>query len=567
MDASLAPTEEISRLRRCINDLVSVVALPAVWTGGDASRIVQGCFDALERMLQPDVLYAKLSAPSDGEPSEIIRIARPLAARPESERIGPQLSRAFRGSPHEWPGIARVSTERGLFHLATLPLGVHGDLGVIVAGSRRPEFPELEDRLVLSVAVNQVAIALQEARVLREQRRLARELDARVVERTMELQRSEAFLSQAQRLSSTGSFSWRVATGEMRCSEELRRIFALGAQEEEGLTLDAMVERVHPEDRGSLLDILARARREDIDFECEHRLLMPDHTVKHVHFVAEARADSLGQREYIGAVQDVTERRLSDEALGRVRSELAHVARVSSLGTLTASIAHEVNQPLAGIVTNAGTCLLMLAKDPPNVSGSVKVVRRILRDGNRAADVVTRLRALFTKKDGKTDGKADAVDLNDATREVIALTLTELRRSRAVLRLELTEPLPAVSGDRVQLQQVILNLLLNAAEAMGSVTDRPRELVVTTTCEEGHVRLSVQDVGVGIDADNADQLFQAFHTTKKTGMGIGLSVSRSIIASHHGTLWAKRNQGPGSTFSFALRASAPADVTTALKGR
>jgi len=373
----------------------------------------------------------------------------------------------------------------------------------------------------------------------------------------MELQRSEAFLSQAQRLSSTGSFSWRVATGEMRCSEQLRRIFALGHREDEELTMDAIVERVHPDDRASLLDIIARARRVGIDFECEHRLLMPDHTIKHVHFVAEARADSLGPREYIGAVQDVSERRLSEEALGRVRSELAHVARVSSLGTLTASIAHEVNQPLSGIVTNASTCLLMLANDPPNVPGAVKVVRRILRDGNRAADVITRLRALFTKRDGKPDGKMDAVDLNDATREVIALTVTELRRSRAVLRLELAEHLPAVAGDRVQLQQVILNLLLNAAEAMGSVTDRTRDLVVTTTFAEGHVRLSVRDVGVGIGANDADQLFQAFHTTKKTGMGIGLSVSRSIIASHHGRLWAEPNQGPGSTFSFTLRASPP----------
>jgi signal transduction histidine kinase len=243
------------------------------------------------------------------------------------------------------------------------------------------------------------------------------------------------------------------------------------------------------------------------------------------------------------------ERRLSEEALSKVRSELAHVARAQSLGVLTASIAHEVNQPLSGIITNANTCLRMLAADPPNVDGARETARRTIRDGNRAADVVTRLRALFSRKDATTE----PVDLNEAAREVIALSLSELQRSRVILRPELADILPPVTGDRVQLQQVILNLLLNATEAMSSVNDRPRQLVIRTERDEGdRVRLTVQDAGVGLDPQGADKLFEAFYSTKSGGMGIGLSVSRSIIESHHGRLWAAPNDGPGATFAFSI---------------
>ena len=243
------------------------------------------------------------------------------------------------------------------------------------------------------------------------------------------------------------------------------------------------------------------------------------------------------------------ERRLSEEALSKVRSELAHVARAQSLGVLTASIAHEINQPLSGIITNASTCLRMLAADPPNVDGARETARRTIRDGNRAADVVTRLRALFSKKEATTE----LVDLNEAAREVITLSSSELQRSRVILRPELAEDLPPVTGDRVQLQQVILNLLRNASDAMSGVDDRPRRLVIRTERDEDdHVRLTVQDTGVGFEPQAVGRLFEAFYTTKSGGMGIGLSVSRSIIESHHGRLWAAPNDGPGATFSFSI---------------
>jgi C4-dicarboxylate-specific signal transduction histidine kinase len=265
--------------------------------------------------------------------------------------------------------------------------------------------------------------------------------------------------------------------------------------------------------------------------------------------VAHATRDQNGRMEYIGAVQDVTERRLSEEALGKVRSELAHVARVTSLGALTASIAHEVNQPLSGIITNASTCLEMLAADPPDVDGARKTARRTIRDGNRAADVITRLRALFSKK----ETTLESMNLNEAAREVVALLRSELQRSRILLRTELADDLPPVTGDRVQLQQVILNLLLNASDAMSAIEDRPRRLVIRTARDESdRVRLAVQDAGVGFQPQDLPRVFETFYTTKNDGMGIGLSVSRSIIERHQGRLWATANDGPGATFSFSI---------------
>lgn len=250
--------------------------------------------------------------------------------------------------------------------------------------------------------------------------------------------------------------------------------------------------------------------------------------------------------------RDITEtKRLQDEQRRylSIQLELAHANRIATLGQLSASIAHELNQPLTGIITNCGTCSRMLTSDPPNLDGAREAVRRTMRDGNRAADVVARLRALFNKK----EPASESVDLNEATREVIALSLGELQNSRAIVRTELADDLQFVTADRVQLQQVVLNLLRNALDAMNAVDDRPRDLLITTEREEGDwVRLSVKDAGVGFDPQTMDKLFEAFYSTKNDGMGVGLSVSRSIIENHQGRLWAVLNDGPGATFSFSV---------------
>ena len=274
------------------------------------------------------------------------------------------------------------------------------------------------------------------------------------------LRRSEAFLADGQHLGQIGSYSWRVATDEITWSAELYRIYEL----EIGVpvTLELIRSRVHPEDVALIekMKMVEQAREGGHSFEWQFRLLMPDRSIKYMHAVAHAARDQDGQLEYIASVQDVTARRLAEEARDKARSELTHVARVMSLGTLTASIAHELNQPLSGIVTNASTCTRMLAADPPNVDGARETARRTIRDAYRASEVITRLRALF----GKKETTNESVDLNDVTREVLELISSELHRNRVVLEQEFAGNLPTVTGDRVQLQQVILNLLRNASE-------------------------------------------------------------------------------------------------------
>jgi len=314
-------------------------------------------------------------------------------------------------------------------------------------------------------------------------------------------------------------------------------------------TMARLVGLIHPDDIPMLAEKQKQIRADHAPFEHDLRLRMPDGRVKYLRTVGRVIRREDGRLETVGATQDVTERRLEEEALDKVRSELARVTRVMSLGALTASITHEVNQPLSGIVTNASTCLRMLDANPPNVDGARETARRTIRDGKRASDVVTRLRALFSKK----EFTMESLDLNEATREVISLSLSDLQRNRVVLRSELADNLPRVTGDRVQLQQVILNLLRNGSDAMEGVDDRPRQLLVRSERDEGDcVRLSVKDVGTGFAPQDADKLFEAFHTTKIEGMGIGLSVSRSIIERHHGRLWASLNDGPGATFGFSI---------------
>jgi PAS domain S-box-containing protein len=694
---------EVKHLQLCINDLVSLLALPAIWSGGDPSQVLHTLLDALIRMLHLDLVSVRLTDSVGEAPVEIVRIAEPRGAMPPVHDICEALSRSLEGDSRKWPPLLRNLMGEGEVSIVPLPLGSQGELGVIVAAAKRTDFPRQTEALLLSVAANQASIGLQEARLLSHQKRVASELDQRVVQRTaelaaaneelkkelaerrlveerlgqeeeelkrsevrkaaivdsaldcivtidhegcitefnppaehtfgycrdevlgkhladviippslrekhrqgfarylatgearvlgkriemtavradgsefpvelaitriplegppsftgylrditerkraeQELRRSEAFLAEAQHLSRIGSFSWRVPTDEITWSEQLYRIFQI--DRDARVTFELIATRIHPEDLSVFHEHIERARRDRGDVQLEFRLQMPDGTLKYVHVAAHIRGDH-DQLEYIGAVQDVTERRSSEEALTKARSGLSHVARVTSLGVLTASIAHEVNQPLSGIMTNASTCLRMLAADPPNIEGARETARRTIRDANRASEVITRLRALFSKK----SATAQSIDLNEAAREVIALSLSELQKNRVILRPELADDLPLVTGDRVQLQQVILNLLRNASDAMSTIDDRPRDLVIRTEPDDNErVRLSVTDVGVGLEPKAADRLFEAFYTTKDEGMGIGLSVSRSIIEHHHGRLWATPNNGPGVTFSFSI---------------
>jgi signal transduction histidine kinase len=390
-------------------------------------------------------------------------------------------------------------------------------------------------------------------------RELADTLEAQVQARTEQLRLSEAFLAEAQHLSHTGSFSWRVDTHDITWSKELYRIYELDPSIP--VTLELIRSRVHPEDLASFYDAVESVSTRARHYEYERRLKMPDQSVKYIHVVAHGTRDKEGRLEYIGAIQDVTDWRRSEQALDKSRSELARMARVTSLGALTASIAHEVNQPLLGIVTNASTCLRMLAADPPNIEGAQEAARFLVSDGHRASDVIKRLRSLFSK----SSPAMELLDLSEATQEVVTLCLNELQRNRVTVHTTCANDLPPVRGDRVQLQQVILNLLLNATEAMSGIDERPRQLLVRTYLDEGeNVRLTVQDTGVGLEPGEIENVFEAFYTTKSDGMGIGLSISRSIIERHHGRIWASPNsRSPGATFSVAIP-RAPEDATNSL---
>jgi PAS domain S-box-containing protein len=316
---------------------------------------------------------------------------------------------------------------------------------------------------------------------------------------------------------------------------------------------------IHPDDVSSVGDYWQVLVTTDRTGEIEGRLRRHDGVYRWHLFRARPLRNESGQIvSWYGTGADIEDLRQAQEALNRTRSELAEMTKVASLGALAASIAHEINQPLAGIMTNTNTCERMLTADPPNVSGARETVRRALRDTKRAADVIARLRALFAKK----QTAAELVDLSEATREVLAMSINELRRNRIVMRSELTCDLPRVTGDRIQLQQVIVNLLVNALEAMSGIDDRPRHLLIRTVRDaDERVSLTVRDVGVGIRADQVDQLFDAFHTTKQSSMGIGLSVSRSIIEHHGGRLSGTPNHdGPGATFSFSLPVSGGSDA-------
>jgi PAS domain S-box-containing protein len=360
------------------------------------------------------------------------------------------------------------------------------------------------------------------------------------------LRQSEALLADGEAVSGTGSFLWNLESGVIKWSSQLYRIYEF--EDGSPVTVERIETRVHPDDRQQIADNVGQAGG-TLHSEYEHRLLMPDGRIKHLLVVGRLETDRDGMLLQRGIVEDITERRRAEEALSRVRSELAHVTRVAALNTLTASIAHEVNQPLSGIMTNASTCLRMLAAEQPNLDGARITVQRLLRDVNRASEVIARLRTLFSKK----EAALELVDLNEAAREVIALSQHELRRNDIAVRPDLDDDLPVVAGDRVQLQQVILNLILNASDAMCAVADRPRHLrVVTGLDEKGCVQLAVSDTGVGFGDGNVAGLFDAFYTTKPGGMGIGLSVSKSIIEAHHGQLLATPNEGPGATFLFTV---------------
>jgi signal transduction histidine kinase len=365
-----------------------------------------------------------------------------------------------------------------------------------------------------------------------------------------ELRRSEAFLAEGQKISRTGSWAWNVATGEVSWSAEHFRIFGLDPNTTTP-SYAAFVDRIHPDDRAAFEEILQKAVRDGSDFQCDYRIVTPEGVIKHVHSLGRPTVNGAKNAEFTGTVMDLSERRLAEEALRAAAADLERASRLSTMGQLTASLAHEINQPLAAIVTNADACLLWLDAQRPNLEEARQAATRIVRNGQRAGDIVKSVRALTRK----SAPEMVTLDISDVVREVIDLMRSEFRRRGVRVETSLLPNLGAVTGDRVQLQQVVLNLIMNGIEAMADSAHGQRRLRIrSASAESGRVLVAVEDSGPGLDMAQADRLFEAFFTTKPEGMGMGLSICRSIIDAHRGRLWASPGLPNGAVFQFTLPA-------------
>lgn len=367
--------------------------------------------------------------------------------------------------------------------------------------------------------------------------------------------KSEVFFSEGQRLSHTGSWAYIVATDELVWSEEHCRLLGYDPATTRP-TLDLFWQRVHPDDLPGMQQDFARAVEQKRGVDREFRVVLPDGTTKYLHGMDQAVVDETGRLiEFVGTTMDVSDRKQAEAALDAARAELERVTRTTTMGEFAASIAHEVNQPLAAVVANANACHRWLARDVPDVQQARAAALRIIKDGKRAGDVIAGIRSLFKK----SPMELGPVDMAQLIREVLDAIRPELVRQRILVRVSLPDDLPPVQGDGVQLQQVVVNLITNAIQAMSGVPDRTRELVIGTSRADlagaPGVLVTVQDTGVGFEPEQEGKLFEAFYTTKSDGLGMGLGISRSIIEALGGRLWATRNPGRGATFQFVLPVS------------
>jgi PAS domain S-box-containing protein len=363
------------------------------------------------------------------------------------------------------------------------------------------------------------------------------------------LRRSEAYLSEAQRLTHTGSWVWEVAGREaLHLSEEWYRIY--GFEPGQGAPVwEQRLQRIHPEDRAKWLEAIDRAISERSDYEVEFRILLPEGEVKHIHTVGHPVLSASGELvQFVGSSTDITERKQAEEGLRQAQADLGRISRVTTIGEFTASLAHEVNQPIAAAVTDANTCLRWLARDQPDVEEAREAASRIVKDAVRASEIINRMRSLF-KKDIP---QRELVDMNEVIREMNILLRSEATRYSISMRTELSEDLPQIMGDRVQLQQVLMNLMINGIEAMRDVAGSRELTVKSQRAEDEQVMVSVGDTGVGLPPQQRDQIFGAFFTTKRDGTGMGLRISRSIVESHGGRLWATDNSPRGASFCLTL---------------
>jgi PAS domain S-box-containing protein len=546
------PHTESVVLRTAVRELVALSTIPAAWVGREPPIIAAGLADVLVGSLHLNFAFARLCDPRDGAAVEV--------TRGNAWKTFPEWLRTHQGGVDQFSYKEIVADLGGAEPCrgVVIPIGVNAEGGLVAAACSRTDFPSEIDQLLLSVAANHAAAAFQNARLrqeldakMAELRQARNELEMKVAERTAELQQSEAYLAEAQRLTHTGSWACNIATREMRhSSEEHSRLYGFDP-EREIASFAEIVQRIHPEDRARVVEIAERANCAGKDFEAQFRALLPDGTTKYVYAVGHPVFNPSGDvGEFVGILIDVTERKRADEErerLRQVQADLAHLSRVTTMGELTASLAHEIRQPISAAVTNAKTCLRWLRREEPDVPEACEAASRLVKDVTRAADIIGRISLLFKK--GTL--QRELVDVNELVREMIVLLRNEANRYSISIRTELAEDLPQVMADRVQLQQVFMNLMLNGIDAMKETTGGS-ELTIKSEVDDGKLLISVSDTGVGLAPEQAEQMFKAFFTTKDNGTGMGLPISRSIIESHGGRLWGAGTSGRGATFQFTL---------------
>lgn len=696
-------TAEANDLRTCINDLMGIVALPAVWSGSAPTEIVRTLPDMLASMLRLDFVYLRLKRSAEEPSLDVVRYPTSHAAAGLPRKIEELIKSWSDGRLREWPRFVRNAFGDQNLSITSLPLGLEGEIGILVAGSRRGDFPAPTEKLLLRVAANQAALWLQGARLLCEQKRVTEELDQKVAQRTEELaaanrklrkeiakehsmslqntvlyrdledreqkirrlidsniigiviwdldgrlidandaflrmvgyeredlqsglrwfdmtppewqeaharyeaeelkatgmmqarekeyfrkdgsrvpvligaacfegqsnqgvayildlseqkraeealRRSEAYLAEAQRHTHTGSCAIDGTSREtVYWSDEMFRLFGFDPQNGPP-KWHQFLEQIHPEDRDKFKLASERTFLEKVNCDVEFRIVKPDGIVKHIHGLGHPVVNADGElAQVLGTMVDVTERRRAEESRDRLRqleADLAHISRVSTMGELTASLAHEIKQPIGAAVTNAEACLRLLDRSDPDLPEARVAALEMARDARRAADIIDRVRQLYQKG----SPHLDVVDVNELIREMINVVHNEANRHSVTMCTVLTEGLPTVMADRVQLQQVLMNLMLNGIEAMREVGG---ELSIKSQLvEKGQLLISVTDTGVGVPAENMDKIFNAFFTTKYLGTGLGLPITRSIVESHGGRIWVTANSGPGATFHFTV---------------
>jgi len=581
-------------LQSRINDLVSIQALPAVWSGLQSCDIVGILLEAVVRILDLDFAYACVRDSLVDSSIELIRLPQCRAAPISAEQFRRDLRDYLGGELPIRPVAISNPLRQGVVKIAPFHFGVHDELGLALAASQRSDFPTKNEMLLLRVAGSAAAIGMQEARLLDAHRRAADELERRVAERTVQLTMANEELSREiveRKRAEDAALVLKDALGielsTMKRTEQARqeselRWRAVYENSAVGIWLANVAGRFVAANR-AVQDMLGYTEAE------LQKLSLSDITPEEDWDGAQARIDQLRERripEYhaqqryyrkdgciiwgntsaalipsvddasdllVEIIENISARKRTEGALAQAQADLARVTRVTLIGELAASIAHEVNQPLAAVVANASACRRWLAAAPPETTEASDAADRIIRDATRASDVISRIRGFLRR--GELH-KAP-LDLDEVIHEVIGFVQDKVNTQLVELHVEITPGTPRVFADRIQLQQVILNLMLNAIEAMEKIA-QPRVLRLAVGSHgENTVRVAVSDSGPGIAAALRQRIFDAFFSTKTDGIGMGLAISRSIIEANQGRLWATKNAGRGETFQFVLPAAAP----------